>query len=220
MKYNKDRDFFISLASHEFKTPLANIKLLGQLLSKKLKSDNHEINEILNKIDNKVDELTYMINQFLVVSKINSNSLELSFETFGFDTFIRKTVGDFQSFQSEYEINIQGKTNQSVKIDKHHFREVIINLLKNAVKYSPEEKRINVKITPGEKFITVEIRDYGIGIDKKYQKKIFKLSNFGLHISLFISSQIIKKFGGKMWIKSAPGHGSQFFFTVPYEKLS
>jgi len=110
--------------------------------------------------------------------------------------------------------------------DKERTAQVIVNLLSNAIKYSPSADKIIVKTTPTENEVIVSIQDFGIGISKEMQKKLFRrffrvtdesTRTFpGLGLGLFIATEIVRKQHGRIWVESAPNEGSTFCFTLPY----
>ncbi len=115
--------------------------------------------------------------------------------------------------------------------DKRRIEQVIINLLNNAVKYSPSSNKIIIDIKKGKSNVVMSVKDYGIGINKDDQKKIFKrfyISEenkqnrfFGLGLGLYISSEIIKKHQGRIEVESEKGKGSTFYVTIPlYKKVA
>ncbi len=219
---SKKQDLFIAMASHELKTPLANIKILGQLLERHLRHlHDQEADRLLKKIDVKVNEMNDLINLFLTVSKIHAQTLEFSIEQFNFDELIKKTIADFGQFNPSHQITLKGAAKRSVLLDRQRLSEVLINLLKNAVKYSPGKNKVTVTVRPRSKYIEVSVKDYGVGIAKKYSKKIFEpyftFNSVGLGVGLFISDQIIRALGGKIWVESQLGRGAKFIFRLPYQ---
>lgn len=113
-----------------------------------------------------------------------------------------------------------------VYADRERIRQVLINLITNAIKYSPEAKKVVIRSQKNKNFIQISVQDFGIGIPKTEQLKIFdrfyQSQNHktypGLGLGLYISSEIIKANGGKMWVESDEGKGSTFYFTLPTRK--
>ncbi|MBI4226372.1 PAS domain-containing sensor histidine kinase [Candidatus Roizmanbacteria bacterium] len=228
MREEERRDYFIAIASHEFKTPLANIKAFTQVLERRLKLKKYDdIYPLLARIEIKVDELVNIINEFLDMSKIRAGRLELSYEIFDFNKLLAEIIKDFQQITPAHRIIKKGEVHKLVISDKQRIRQVIVNLLSNARKYSPLTDIIVVKVSQRKNFITVCVRDFGIGIPKIYLERIFepffrlqRLKNeriSGLGIGLYIASQIVYLLGGRMWVKSELKAGSTFCFSLPYK---
>lgn len=216
------KDEFISIASHEFKTPLTTIKIFTQILMQYLAGDK-KTSGYLIKVNNQVDQLTNLVNDMLDVSRIQSGKLALQKEEFNLYKLIKEAVEDIQD-TTEQQIILTG---QQVKIvaDKFRINQVIINLLSNAVKYSSRTNPVKVNLSSQKDFISVSVADSGIGIRKSNQKKIFepffqsenkmRPSASGLGLGLYISKEIIQRHGGKISVDSATGKGSTFTFNLP-----
>lgn len=225
------KDEFISIASHELKTPLTSIKGYNQILERMVKDwDNEKVKLYLKKTSLYIDRLNSLITDLLDVSKIQSGKLQLNTTEFDFDELVREGIDSVQLMDSHHVILCQGKACQKVTGDKERLEQVFTNLLVNAIKYSPNADKVIVSVTCEGGFVKVGITDFGIGIDKQHQEQIFerfyrvddpskKFS--GLGIGLYISQEIISRHGGKIWVKSEVGEGSTFFFTIPvYPSIS
>lgn len=225
----KRKDEFISMASHELKTPITSTKVFIQMLIKMLE---HKTNldekplVFLSKIDEQIDKLSKLIADLLNISKIQSGKLEFCKEWFDLDNFIFEVVENYQLSSSKHKIEIIGKIEKQVYADKNRLEQVLINLLSNAIKYSPQAHKVIVELMfLPESEIIVNVRDFGIGIDKDHQDKIFNRfyrvfeeneKTFpGLGIGLYISAEIIKYHEGKIWVHSLKGQGSVFSFSLP-----
>lgn len=220
------RDHFIAIGSHELRTPLAGIKVLNQVMQKLyLKKKHEKVKTFFSKIDEKVNTLTAIIHDFIEVEKIRGGKLEFNPETFDFDKFVASTIQDLDMTYKSHKIQVSGETHISIIADKVRLQEVLINLIGNARKYSPQADTIDVRLISGEKTVTVAIQDYGYGMDKKYQSQIFqpfyrvrdsrieKVNGLGL--GLYISYKIVELHGGTMWVKSKLDQGSTFYISLP-----
>ena len=134
---------------------------------------------------------------------------------------------DTSQLSGDYSITINGDNEIAVFADKHRIEQVIVNLLNNAVKYSPKSKRIDIFIKQEADAVQVAIQDFGIGIPLEKQAHLFDRyyrvdysgnQYSGLGLGLYISSEIVKKHEGTIGVKSRPGEGSTFWFTLPVEK--
>ena len=130
-----------------------------------------------------------------------------------------------EDFQRHRVLLDKGKKSLMLYADQDRIAQVLINFLTNAIKYSPHADRIVVQIRKSGASVVVSVQDFGIGIDKDDQKKIFdrfyqvtsttKSAAAGLGIGLYISQEIIKRYNGKIWVKSEKGKGSLFSFSLP-----
>lgn len=226
-KLQEKKDEFMSMASHELKTPLTSLKAYAQLVLKGL-GDEHTQNKLLTEnINRQVDKLNELVQNLLDVRKIESGKFEYNMSEFDIKALIDTVVNDFQYTTNTHRIEKTGLKNSLVLGDAEKIGQVLINLLTNAVKYSPKADKVIVRMDiPGnDKIITISVEDFGLGIDKKDLDKIFdrlyrvseksnkKISGFGL--GLHISSEIIKKHGSKLQVKSIKDKGSIFSFTLP-----
>lgn len=218
-------EHFLGIAGHEFKTPLASIKALVHmmLLNKKVEKDEF-IKEQLVKIDAKTQTLNTLIKNLLDITRIKQNKVDLFLESVNFQDLVKDIVSDFSALKT-CSLSIVGNADIEVFLDKERIAQVIINLLKNAYKYSPDEKKIIVTLKKKKREVYFEVRDFGIGIPENEIDKIFELyyrpadseENFdGYGVGLYISNEIVKTHGGRMWVKSKVGKGSRFSFSLPF----
>lgn len=225
-KVEKTKDEFISIASHELKTPITTLKGYTQLLEQYLrKKKERKALAYIAKINVPVNNLTRLITDFFDVSKIQAGKLELQKEKFRIDDLVREVVGDTMHLTSKHKIIIIGKTKKEVLADKYRISQVLINLLTNAIKFSPRRNEIKVILSSDKRFVTISVQDFGIGILQKDIGKVFdrffqadiriRQSMAGMGLGLYISSEIVRRHGGKIWVKSEKGKGSIFSFTLP-----
>jgi PAS domain S-box-containing protein len=218
------KDDFISIASHEMKTPLTTAKAYLQLLEQNINPDNYEGQLFVKKASHSVARLNNLIAELLDVSKIQSGKLNYTISTFNFNKMIDETVGDMQHSSSIHTIIKTGSVTEEITGDKDRLQQVVINLLSNAIKYSPDKGKIFIHVGQDDYEIKVSVKDTGIGISSHDLEKIFHkyyrierdTINFqGLGIGLFISYEIIQRHHGKLWAESEEGKGSTFYFTLP-----
>lgn len=218
------KDEFIGIASHELKTPLTTAKGYIELLLLSLTEEDKQALLYGTKVYEAIDRLKNLITELLDVSKIKNGRLNYSFTTFDFNKLLSETIKDMNQMSNSHKIIITGKCNAEITGDKERLQQVIINLLTNAVKYSPKSKEVSVSIEEKNKTLQVSVRDTGIGISKKHLDKIFNRyyrveehsKEFqGMGIGLYISYEIIKRHDGKMWVESTPKRSTTFHFTLP-----
>ncbi|TKK71708.1 PAS domain S-box protein [Ilyomonas limi] len=223
---DEKKDEFIGIASHELKTPLTSAKAYAQMLQMLLKKErNAEALMYVKKTNLFIDRLNNLISELLDITKIQHGKLQMSFAPFNFNEMMADTIELIQHTKPKQRIYSKGTAAYLINGDKERLQQVLTNLLSNAIKYSPEADRVEVAITNCEDHLQVAVRDYGIGIPKSDQQKIFerfyrvedKATKFqGLGIGLFISAEIIRRHNADIWVESWPGKGSVFYFTLPY----
>jgi PAS domain S-box-containing protein len=219
------KDDFLSIASHELKTPLTTLKGLVQMMQKVVPAEvGDKFKTMLNKTGIYIDRLNNLISELLDVSRIRTGNIELHKERFDFDKIVHESIEGIQTGTKSHAIQINGATNVHVTADESHIVQVINNLLSNAIKYSPDSNSVIVHLSRVSNFVKLSIKDEGVGINMEDRKKIFDRfyrvdaiqQRFpGMGIGLYICDQIIKNHGGTLWVDSELGEGSTFSFTLP-----
>jgi PAS domain S-box-containing protein len=221
---NTYKDDFISIASHELKTPLTTAKAYIQLLQIDMEETNDKNFIFAQKANASIDKLSYLIAELLDLSKIQNGKFPLNITTFNFNEMLSAAIEGVQYGSPGHSIIKTGEINKKIKGDKERLQQVVINLLTNAVKYSPKSDKVFINIVQEDGEVKVLVKDRGIGIRKENLGKIFeryyreeeRTVHFqGLGIGLYISYEIIKRHNGKLWGESEVGKGSTFYFTVP-----
>ena len=223
---NELKSKFLSLVSHEFKTPLSGILSSSTLAEKYTRTDQQGKRERhLKTIKNKVHYLTGILNDFLSLERLESGKVNYKFEKFSLQSLVNEVV---------YNANITLKSNQELKYttdikdiileqDKGVLELVLSNLLGNAIKYSKEDAQIKFLIRSTTKKVNFEVQDRGLGIPGKDQKHIFDryfraenvANQQGTGIGLNISKTHIENLGGDISFTSQEGKGSSFFISIP-----
>ncbi len=220
------KDDFVSIASHELRTPVTSIKLFTQFLKKKLsKNKDKEMVKILENVDGQVKKLTDLINDLLDLSKMQSKKPNYKKQMLSIDNLARETIKNLRQIYPSHDFILEGSVGKKVHADRDRIRQVLVNLISNAVKYSNGNKKVLIKLEKSESNIIVGIQDFGTGIPSDQLDKIFdrfyqvgtrkSKSNPGLGLGLYISSEIIKGHKGKIWVDSRVGEGSTFQFSLP-----
>lgn len=223
---DQQKDYFISMASHELKTPLTSIKGYVQMLGS-MYSNGEDIflKNSLKIVDKQIQTLTNLISDLLDLSKIKSANLSLNMEEFSGNELIRETIDEMEHINPDYTFIFSAEREIILFADRERIGQVLRNFFTNAVKYSPDNRTIQVQsiIKKGDALISVE--DQGIGIKRNDQGKIFERfyrvegkneKTFpGFGIGLFICAEIIHRHNGKIGVKSEPGKGSLFYFSLP-----
>ena len=220
----EEKDKFISIASHELKTPITTIKAYTQLILGFAGGLPEDAKKYLSKIEEFTNKLTFLLNELLDVSKINQGQLHLSKSDIHFDDFLQEALNSIQQITPKHSIVLEENAQIVINADAVRLEQVITNLISNAAKYSPGKDKIVVKSFVSQTQLIVSVTDGGIGIAEENKEKIFQRfyrvkgmgSGFnGFGIGLYVSSEIIKQHGGRMWVESKEKEGSTFYFSLP-----
>lgn len=171
----KRKDEFISMASHELKTPVTSLKGFLNLLQRRLTI--HEDDKslyYLARMDAQVSKLTRLINDLLDISKMQTGQLDYRVERFEMDALLQEVVENVQEAAQTHHLLLEGQTEVEVYGDRDRIGQVLINLLNNAIKYSPQADTVLVRVAKDRGQVVVSIQDFGIGIAKEHQYKIFE----------------------------------------------
>jgi|SRR5579885_375245 len=224
-KLETRKDDFISMASHELKTPVTSLKSYVQVLQKLSEKEKHTTQvQYLSKMDKQINKLTKLISDLLDLSKIEGGRLQLEREAFPIDELVKEVVETVRMTTTN-KILLNGQTKKQVVGDRDRLGEVLTNLLTNAIKYSPSGSTIQVTTKANKKEMVISVQDNGIGVAKEHQDRIFdrfyrveginEKTYPGFGIGLYFSAEVIKRHGGRIWVESEKGQGSTFSFTLP-----
>ncbi|MET0466311.1 MAG: ATP-binding protein, partial [Chitinophagaceae bacterium] len=223
---SRRKDEFLSIASHELKTPLTSIKAYIQLLERESR-DNPQYKPYVERALTQVSKLNSLITDLLDISKIQSGKLEFNKKEFDFDAMLRSQLEMTKQNHPDYHVDHKGITERLVYGDEIRLEQVITNFISNAIKYSPKEKRIIIETRSDDQHVHFAVTDFGIGIPKEEQKNLFRkfyraqgaAPHFqGMGLGLYICSEIIQRHEGSFGVNSEPGKGSTFHFTIPFKK--
>ncbi|MFO7888963.1 MAG: ATP-binding protein, partial [bacterium] len=228
---------FLANMSHEIRTPMNGIIGFSQILQES-EYPKEQQKKFLNIIHSGTQHLLNIINDLVDVSKIEANQLTLNFQNFYLNDLMQEIYSVFSNeLENSEKDHIQLKLHLElnyeesyIESDFNRFRQVMDNLLKNAIKYT-EEGTIEFGYEHwNEGFILFYVKDSGVGIPKEQQKHIFErfrqvddsiTRNYeGTGLGLTISKNLVELLGGEMWLQSKEGEGSVFYFTFPYENIS
>ena len=216
---------FITIASHELKTPLTSIKGYAQLANKLAeRGADSKMAAFLTKIDEQTNKLSHLIAELMDLSKIETGKLSINKQPVEFDGFLKEIIDSLRLVTKQHPIIIVRSAVAQLVIDPIRIEQVINNLISNAEKYSEQESIIEISSYIKQGFLIVQVRDSGIGLAKENFEMIFDrffrvkeitkhINGFG--IGLFISSEIINQHNGHIWVESELGKGSTFSFSLP-----
>ncbi|TCD11016.1 PAS domain S-box protein [Pedobacter frigidisoli] len=215
------KDEFLSIASHELKTPLTGIKAFTQLMQRS--TDPGRTASYIEKSTDNIHRLEKLINDLLDVTKINAGKLSYDLKAFNFSQMLKDSVESAQLI-THHRINLEQTEDLIITGDRFRLEQVINNFLSNAIKYSPDGIQVNVKSQLSGEALIVSVQDFGIGIQQEHIQRLFdryyRIDNSstrfeGLGLGLYISSEIVKRHMGTFWIESELGKGSTFYFRLP-----
>ncbi len=224
---NERKDEFIGIASHELKTPLTSISGYLQILERTMANDVNI--GFVRKTKAQLNKLLMLVSDLLDVSKIQAGKLELGKELFDFMALLTETVEMVQPLTTTHQVILNSEFEElPIYADRQRIEQVIINLLNNAIKYSPKADKVEVNVSRSEDEVIVIIKDSGIGITAEQQQQIF--SRFfraeglaphmsGLGLGLYISKEIVDRHKGRIGVRSEPGKGSEFYFSIPFNQI-
>ncbi|MGE4462358.1 MAG: response regulator [Arcobacter sp.] len=227
---NKAKSIFLARMSHELRTPLNAILGFTNILQKSMNATTVE-KENLNIIKRSADHLLNIINEILELSKIEAGKMELSLKNFNLFELI-KEIEDIFAFRCENKgLKFKIETlnlPKYIKADEQRLRQILINLLGNSLKFT-NEGEISLYIYELNKKLFFEVKDSGIGIDKSNLEKVFKpfeqvkqdnYTQQGTGLGLSITKELVSLMGGNIYLKSQVGVGSEFYFSINYEKAN
>jgi len=215
------KDDFISIASHELKTPITTLKGSLQLLER-MKDDPSKIPPLIERSTRSIGKICKLIDDLLNVSRMNQSQLELNKTPFIIGDMLHDCCNHVR-IEGKHELVLEGDIDLEICADEHRLDQVVVNMVSNAVKYAPLSEIIYVQVEKAGDMVKVSVKDKGPGIpperlqylfDRYYQAENSKHYS-GLGLGLYISSEIIKRHGGEIGVQSELGKGSTFWFTVP-----
>ena len=224
------KSIFISAVSHELKTPVALIKGYADTLRREdARWDEETLREGLNIIVEESDRLDALINNLLEASRIQAGGLKLEFSYVNLPKLAEKVISGFRLQTEKHDFRLDFPPDLApVPADEERLRQVLSNLIGNAVKYSPQGGTIWVGAHVHNDWLTVYVADQGVGIPVEEQERIFEpfyrgkgevsRNTAGAGLGLYLCRAIVEAHGGRIWVESQPGKGSIFAFTLPLSR--
>ncbi|WP_316813787.1 sensor histidine kinase [Pedobacter heparinus] len=216
---------FIGIVSHELKTPLTSITAYLQLLSRDEDKANAFRVAVHQKTNVQMKKMTSLINSFLNISRFEAGKIEINKSRFDTKELLVEVSEELSLTTENHQITIVCPEDLSTHADRDKIASVISNLLSNAIKYSPKGKEIKISCAAESKGQLFSVKDEGMGIKPGDQPRLFDrfyriatkhtqhITGFG--IGIYLSAEIIRFHGGKIWVESESGVGSTFFFSLP-----
>lgn len=223
----KTRDLFISLASHEFRTPLTSAYVYLQLQKRRMEKDKEPKSEWIDIVIHEIRRLNNLVDGLLQVNQINTGELNYNFSEIGLKEVVATSTRSFNIIHKRRKLevidNIRGS--DIVLGDFEKLTQVFVNLLDNAGKHSPTNSIISIRTSATRRTLIIEIQDYGTGVAKKDLQKVFepfyKVENntkAGMGLGLYLTKQIIDKHRGEIFIESQPKDGTVVRVILPKVK--
>ncbi len=223
----RKKDEFISIASHELKTPMTSVKGYLQLLERSISKQDIELSrKRLGKVQNQVEKLQILISDLLDMSKIDSGKLQFNKQNFVFDDLLNHVLEVMQHSSPQIKFIKKGTVQNEIWADEIRLEQVIVNFLSNAQKYAGDTEEIHIISEVRGDELYFAVKDFGMGMTEEHQKNVFdkfyrieetseRFQGFG--IGLFICHEIIERHHGRIGVNSAPGEGSEFYFYIPLQ---
>lgn len=220
---------FISVVSHELKTPVALIKGYASTLRREDANwDKETLSDSLAVIEEESDRLDVLISNLLDVSRLQSGQMKLNKSDVRVDLMAARVVNDFGTQTARHTFALDFPADFPViQADHERLRQVLTNLVSNAIKYSPDGGRIMVSGRFDDESVYVAVTDQGIGVSANDRERIFdrfyrvesalSRRTQGAGLGLYLVKSVVDAHGGRIWVDSEPGKGSTFVFTLPRE---
>ena len=223
---DRQRADFLTVAAHELRTPLTPLSMYLQNIERRMQRQVPVELEQVAKARRQVERLSNLVEDLLDVSRLESRRLTLEHERVDLNALAEQVVGDFRGQSRNHEIVLHPSRDQAVSLgDRSRLEQVLVNLLENAIKYSPQGGQVLVKVERAGAEARVSVTDQGIGVPAQDAPRLFQrffraanvnTRNYGgLGIGLYVSHEIVERHGGRFEVKSEPGIGSTFGFVLP-----
>jgi two-component system CheB/CheR fusion protein len=226
-RLQQQKDDFISIASHELKTPITSLKASLQLLERMKANPSTMFPKLIEQSSRSMDKISELVEDLLNVTKIKEGQVMLNMQKFAIADLLEECCAHVRQLKT-HELVIQGDTMLQIVADENRIEQVVFNLLNNAVKYAPNSRMIFLTIEELDSTVKISVRDTGPGIpasklphlfDRYFRADQSGAQVSGLGLGLYISADIIQRHGGEIGVDSAEGEGTTFWFTVPKEGI-
>ncbi len=218
---------FLSVASHELKTPITTLTLMAEVLQKKITDKNHQKHLLV--MEKELKRLTELIDDLLDISRIETGKLHFAEEKVDLEKFTAHVVHKMRLLAGRRKIHFSSHVSSHTEtypfvsyVDPHRIEQVLTNLITNAIKYSRVNTLIEVSIQRKKNNIIISVKDEGEGIKKENIKQLFdrfyqgpSKAPTGFGLGLYVAKEIMEKHKGKIWVESEFGKGSTFFISLP-----
>ncbi|HEY1348760.1 MAG TPA: HAMP domain-containing sensor histidine kinase [Ktedonobacteraceae bacterium] len=222
----KQRQQFLGLATHELKTPITSLKAYTEFLQLTFEqAGDLQSAHLLAKMDDQIERLINLIQELLDATQMEAGQFRLQRTWVSLRKIVQECVEEIQRTTSTHHISIEREVLHPIYADRLRIRQVLLNLLANALKYSPPDGRILVTMDASRDGVIVSVQDFGRGIapDQHHNlfERFFRVSGDatetypGLGLGLYIAAQIVHQHEGRIWVESEEGRGATFFCFLP-----
>ncbi|MEZ4710808.1 MAG: ATP-binding protein [Caldilineaceae bacterium] len=220
------RQDFVSNVSHELRTPLASLRALAETLNDGALEDPPTARRFLLRMETEVDALTQLVQELMELSRIESGQTPLEIRPCAVDEVIRQPVERLQSQAERAQVELVSEIDADllpVLVDLDRIRQVTMNLIHNAIKFTPPGGKICVSASAAGDHVTIRVKDTGAGINKEDLPRIFERfyksdrsrAGSGTGLGLAIAKHTVQAHNGRIWAESVEGAGSTFYFSLP-----
>ncbi len=226
---DKAKTEFLSITSHELRSPMTPMKAqLQMLMGDYFGKLNGKQKESVDIVLRNTERLDRIIQDFLEISRIEAARLKFNFIKTNLEEYVRRVIEEMKAFMPENKIDIQLRMDklQSFESDPDRVMQVLRNLLSNAIKFSDVNGKVIVNVEKKSNLVLFSVQDFGIGIPKEVQSRIFEpffqgeqtmyRKYGGNGLGLAICKGIVESQNGKIWFESEKGKGTKFYFTLPF----
>jgi PAS domain S-box-containing protein len=221
----RQKDEFVAVATHELRTPVTSIKGYAQLLRNRFRrAGDEQAAAFMETLDAQIDRLSDLVGDLVEATRVGAGQLRLAPAPFALDDLVDESVAELQITTESHLIRREGRAGVTVVADRDRIGQVLANLLANAIKYSPAGGEVVVSAVAGDD-VTICVRDSGIGIPPHELPRVFDrfyrieggqhATPPGLGLGLYISAEIVRRHGGRIWAESAEGEGTTVCFRLP-----
>lgn len=231
-RLERQKDEFLSVASHELKTPLTSLKILAQLTRRRLSRGGATEADQLEGMERAIVRMERLVNDLLEVSRMGEGKLQFAVEPADLGVICRQVVEEqVAATNRTVELTLPDEP-LVAPVDAGRIAQVLTNLVSNALKYSPAQRSVSVAVrveqVDGRAEAHIAVRDQGGGIPQEALPHLFERfyrapgvqvqsgSGVGLGLGLYISREIMERHGGRIWVESTPGEGSCFHIALPF----
>jgi signal transduction histidine kinase len=224
------RKEFLQVAAHELRTPITSLRGYADFVSRKVRNGEQlppeTLDRALTTIESQAGKLSRLINHLLDFARLEESKLALQCEQVDLSTLVAGVIEEVRSVSGDVEFVFRSPRRLDARVDSLRIEQVIVNLLTNAVKFSPLNRPVEVALQRDSGSIVLEVRDHGPGVPEENREAIFGLfqqAHFedtvvgGLGVGLYVSRQIVEAHGGTIRVIGADGGGSRFIVRLPID---
>ncbi|HEY6958298.1 MAG TPA: ATP-binding protein [Candidatus Limnocylindria bacterium] len=217
------RDEFISIAAHELKTPMTSAKAAAQLVTRSFRATplTPTQQRSLEIIDRQITKLARLVVQLLDTVRIESGKLQIDRAQVDLVRLVQAVANDARVLTERHEIVVDAPDELMANIDELRIEQVVTNLLDNAIKYTPEGGRIDVRVKPSGANVVITVRDRGLGVPPEHRNRLFDRfyqahpDRSGMGLGLYITRQIVERHGGTIYAEAPSDGGTRFVVSIP-----